>query len=158
MEELTRCVACKHEGLTETLQPWSRTVAGYTFETKLEALTCPACGESYYSDKTVEAYEMGIATWLARHGIDSGEAFQFMRKTLGLRAVDLASLLDVAPETLSRWEKEHRPTDHKATALLASMVLDRVEGHDRTLQRLRSLQAPAPTENRVDLTLTPVPA
>lgn len=33
-----------------------------------------------------------------------GEEIRFMRKAIGLKAVELASFLDVVPETLSRWE------------------------------------------------------
>ena len=33
-----------------------------------------------------------------------GEEIKFLRKAIGLKAVDLASFLDVVPETLSHWE------------------------------------------------------
>lgn len=153
MEGLTRCVECNHEGLEETRQPRSRTLAGRTFQVELPAQTCPACGTSYYSNEMVAAYEMSLAIWLARHGINDGGAFRLMRSVLGLKGLELAGLLDVAPETLCRWEKGHRPPDRKATALLASMVLDRAEGHDRTLKRLRSLQEEPSPQDVVNLEL-----
>ncbi|HCF56532.1 MAG TPA: hypothetical protein DFS52_00855 [Myxococcales bacterium] len=34
-----------------------------------------------------------------------------MRRALGLRSRDLAELLDVSPETVSRWENATRPVD-----------------------------------------------
>lgn len=158
MDKFNRCVECKQVGLVITQQEETWTIAGHTFRANLEMLACPACGESYCSAETLQRFEMQIATWFAQHGVNHGGALRLMRSVLGLKGVELAGLLDVAPETLSRWEKEHRPPDRKATALLASMVLDRAEGHDRTLQRLRFLQEPPPAENFVDLTLAPVPA
>lgn len=155
MSRLDRCAECKHEGLHDTKQTRTRTVAGHTFQVDLDAQTCPACGTSFYSAKTVRQYETVIAVWLARHGVHDGEAIRLMRSVLKLKGVELAALLDVAPETLSRWEKEHREPDRKATALVASMVLDRMEGNDRTLQRLRSLQNPPANETHINLTLAP---
>jgi transcriptional regulator with XRE-family HTH domain len=86
-------------------------------------------------------------------GPATGEAFRFMRKVLGIPAIELAELLDVAPETVSRWENGKLPIERRALALLASMVLDRVEGVTTTLERLRSLRDPpaAPALVRLDL-------
>lgn len=154
MDRLNKCVECQcTEGLTDTRTSRTRTIAGLTFQAELSTQTCPNCGTNYYGASVVEAFEMGIAVWLAEHGINDGEAMRVMRSAMHLKGVELATLLDVTPETISRWEKEHRPPDRLAVATLAAMVLDRVAGHDRTLQRLRTLQNPPPTEIHVALTL-----
>jgi DNA-binding transcriptional regulator YiaG len=80
----------------------------------------------------LEAFELDVAGELARHGEASSEAFGFMRRAMGVRAVDLAKLLDVTPETVSRWEHGRQPIDRGAAALLLAMVVDRVEGRTTT--------------------------
>lgn len=158
MDELNRCVECKHEGLQEARETVTRTVAGHTFQAELDVLTCPSCDMTYYHADTVGAFDLQVAAWLAEHGVGGSEAFQFMRRVLGIKGAELAGLLDITPETLSRWGKGHRPPDTKALSILGSMILDRAEGHDRTLQRLRSLQAPPPAASHVELILTPASA
>ena len=155
MNKLIRCAKCKHEDLQKTRKTRIRTVAGHTFQAELDALNCPACDATHYSAQSVETFEMAIAVWLAEQGVNDGEAIRLMRNVLKLKGLELAALLDVTPETLSRWEKEHRPPDRKATALLASMILDRKAGHDQTLQRLRSWQNPPEKASTLNLTLIP---
>jgi DNA-binding transcriptional regulator YiaG len=66
--------------------------------------------------------ELAAAAELARLGRRSGPALRFMRKALGYRAVELAAL-DVAPETLSRWETGEREVEGRAFALVGLLVL-----------------------------------
>jgi len=61
---------------------------------------------------------------------------------VGLRGTDLAALLDVAGETVSRWETGALPVERRALALLAAIVMEAVAGGTATLDRLRTLQAP----------------
>jgi len=82
----------------------------------------------------------------------SGEAFRFMRKAAGLRAKELAELLDVTPETISRWEKEHRQPDRKAMMVLGDLVLDRLKGEETALDRLRALGSERQAVGPIDLT------
>ena len=146
---------CKNEGLVEIEETDTRTVAGYTFQMELEALSCPVCGETYFPLGEIGRFEKQIAVWLAEEGVSEGEAFLFMRKTLGLKAAELAELLDLAPETISRWEKGHRPPEKRSLSLVASMVLDQAEGHNRTLRRLRRSLQPPPATKEVVLSLSP---
>lgn len=155
MDRLNRCVECKQEGLQEAKETEQRTVGGHTFQAELDILVCPSCGETYCSAESLRQFEFQIAAWLAKHGIASGDAFRLMQSVLKLRGVELASLLDVTQETLSRWGKGHRPPDRKAVALLAAMIQDREEGHEKTIQRLRSLQNPPTTDTLVALSLAP---
>lgn len=120
-----------------------RKVAGQTFTAELPAEGCKACSETYVDASALEAYELAIARALATSGANSGEAFRFQRKALGLRASDLAELLGVAAETMSRWETGQREVNRGALVTLGSLVLDRCEGRATTLDRLRTLrQAP----------------
>lgn len=158
MDRLNRCVECKHEGLQDAKETHTREVAGHTFQAEVAVLACPSCGMTYCHASAVGEFDLQIAAWLARHGVSSSEAFQFMRRVLGLKGAELAALLDIEQETLSRWGKGHRPPDKKAVSILGSMLLDRMEGHDRTLQRLQALQNPPTSETHVSLTLAPTAA
>lgn len=155
MDRLNRCIECKHEGLQEGKDTEERIVGGHTFQAELDVLVCPNCGETYCSAETLRQFEFQIAAWLAKHGVASGDTFRLMQGVLRLRGLELAELLDVTPETLSRWGKGHRPPDRKAVALLAAMIQDHEEGHDKTLQRLRSLQDPPTASIYVELSLAP---
>ena len=47
-----------------------------------------------------------------------------MRKSVPLSAVELASLLRVAPETISRWETGERAVDRAAWLVVRALVLE----------------------------------
>ncbi len=96
-------------------------------------------------------FELRVAKELARAGVSSGEAFRFMRRSLALRAIDLAELLDVAPETVSRWETEKRAVHRGAYAIVASLVRERLDGREETLAALRALRRPRQLGETVDL-------
>ena len=132
--------------------PVQRPVGDHLFIGEVPASTCPSCGEVYYDGPALGRFEVAIARELAERGLVGGRAFQFMRRALGMRAVDLAELLDVAPETISRWEAGARDVDRAAWTALASLVLDRAEGRDRVISILRALCEPQkqPKSIRID--------
>jgi DNA-binding transcriptional regulator YiaG len=99
----------------------------------------------------LEAFELDVAGELARHGEASPEAFSFMRRALGVKAMDLAEMLDVTPETVSRWEHGQQPIDRGAAAILSAMVVDRLEGRTTALDSLKALQRPEPLPRVVRL-------
>jgi len=55
--------------------------------------------------KEVARHELAAATLLVARGVRTGSEFRFVRKLAGLRANELAEMLDVRPETVSRWER-----------------------------------------------------
>jgi DNA-binding transcriptional regulator YiaG len=115
-------------------------VSGITFTGEVPALECVKCGERYALSEDLGNFELSVAERLASLGARTGAAFKFMRKALGLRAVDIAELFDVAAETVSRWETGE-PEPH-AFALLGSVIADRIEGRDSTVKRLRAIISP----------------
>jgi DNA-binding transcriptional regulator YiaG len=119
-------------------------VAGKTFTAILPITKCVNCGATYISHDALGVLELGTAAELARHGEVSAEAFGFMRRVLGMKASELAELLDVTYETISRWEHGHQPVERRAAALLSAMVLDRVEGRSTILEQLQALLKPVP--------------
>jgi hypothetical protein len=142
---MQRCTTCGGTKLTETDVELEREVAGRSFRAVGPGMRCTSCNEAFVPGGAVAAMELAIAAELARSGVINGEAFRFMRKAVGLPATELAALLDVAPEPVSRWENEKLPVERRALALLASMVLDRVDGVSTTLDRLRALRNPPET-------------
>lgn len=92
----------------------------------------------------MKAWELGVAQQLGDLAIRTGDAFRFMRKSLGLSGVALANLLGVAAETVSRWENV--APDAHAFVLLTTMVADRIAGTSATRDRLRATGGTRPLE------------
>lgn len=140
---LTKCAACGSETLKATNTVESRTVDGIEFAVSVPALQCDGCGETYVDDHALEQVELAIASELGRLGRLTGEAFKFMRKSIGLRGIDLAELLNVTGETVSRWERDVVPIDHAAFAVLGALVADKREGRTRMRDLLNATRAEA---------------
>jgi DNA-binding transcriptional regulator YiaG len=128
--------------LVATAVDIKRKVAGRTFKSAIPAIKCAECGEETYAGPDLAAFDLAVAGELASHGVATGEAFSFMRRALGMKALELAELLDVSPETVSRWEHGKLPLERGPVALLTAMVLDRVADTTTTVDRLRALRKP----------------
>jgi DNA-binding transcriptional regulator YiaG len=115
------------------------------FRATIPATVCDACGEELVADETMRRFELSVAARLAHIGEASGEALRYMRKALGLRAVDLAELLALRPETISRWENGRATVDRGAFAALAAAISDELAGRHATLDVLRALGRPRRT-------------
>ncbi|MBI5480119.1 MAG: type II toxin-antitoxin system MqsA family antitoxin [Deltaproteobacteria bacterium] len=128
-------------------------VGRHTFVAAVPARVCDACGEGLVSYARAKELELGVAAQLAAIGDASAAAFKYMRKTLAMRATDLAELLGVTPETVSRWETGRVPVDRRALASLAALVRDTRAGSTATLDHLRALAHPprAPREIAIRL-------
>jgi putative zinc finger/helix-turn-helix YgiT family protein len=97
-----RCPNCKK---TNTLRLWEAPIAVMGVDVLAHGLRCSACGETLFDAKEVERQELEAAHLLVARGIRTGVEFKFIRKLAGLRANELAEMLDVRPETVSRWER-----------------------------------------------------
>jgi DNA-binding transcriptional regulator YiaG len=139
-----RCVECRSRDLVAAEAEERIEVAGKTFAATIPVTKCAACGATYASHEALGVLELGTAGELARHGEVSAEAFSFMRRALGVKALEFAELLAVAPETVSRWEHGRLQIDRGAAALLSAMVIDRLEGRTATLDSLKALLKPDP--------------
>lgn len=139
---MERCVSCGSAAWSDVTEEHRVEVADYTFDVPITAHACEQCGARLVPLPTVGEAELRVAAWLAEHGAREREVFRFMRKALGLRAVDLAELLDVAPETVSRWERGALKMEQRAFALLGALVCERVEGREGLLERLRAARQP----------------
>ena len=139
---MKRCYNCEGGRLIKAKVEERVKVGRRTFVSTLPVIRCSTCGEETFAGPDLQALELRIAGELARHGEVAAEAFSFMRRVLGVRAMDLAEYLDVTPETVSRWEHGKQPIDRGAAALLSAMVVDRLEGRTTTVDRLKTLLKP----------------
>ncbi len=135
---MKRCVECK--GLLKPSQSEEVISLGeHRISIVLPARRCASCGEVYVASDVAEKADLLVATRLLDMGIADGAAFRFMRKALGFRAADLAELLGVDAATVSRWETGKVPVDRATLATLAAAASDRLDGRERTIERLRAM-------------------
>jgi DNA-binding transcriptional regulator YiaG len=92
----------------------------------------------------VQDFELAVACELADQGVRTGEAVRHMRKALGLRAADLARLLDFTPETISHWETGKARIGRAAFVVLGALVQDAFGGTSSTRDRLAALDDDRP--------------
>ena len=114
---------------------------------------CSSCGERYYEAKDLIKAEDAVTRELVARGIRDGEVFKYLRKALGLKATELADLLGVTAETISRWENGHNEADRAVWATLDLLVDDHYAGRTTTLDRLRGLAEARIPKRPVPLTL-----
>lgn len=130
-----------------------RHVAGHAFKAALPAQVCASCGATYFADADVAGFDLQVAATLAESGIKDAEALKFMRKVTGLNGKEFAELLEVRPETVSRWEQAKRPIDRSTYALIRQLVFDCLHGSTSTADWLRSLRKPKRLPRNVTLHL-----
>jgi putative zinc finger/helix-turn-helix YgiT family protein len=137
-----KCTSCDSDKVVKATLEETRRFGDYAFVATIAGRRCEACGETFAPAPALERLERKIAAELARGGAHSPEAFKFMRKIAELRSNELAGLLGVEPETVSRWESGANPLDPKAVAVLGALVLDALAGQATTRQRLEAIQRP----------------
>jgi putative zinc finger/helix-turn-helix YgiT family protein len=139
---MQRCAKCKSLELRASEMDDEVTVAGRRFQAKLAATLCSSCGAMYVEGLVLERFELTVAQALANAGERSGEALKFMRKALGYSGRELAQLLGVTLESVSRWETGKHAVDADTIATLAALADDRLTGCTTTRDRLVALSAP----------------
>jgi DNA-binding transcriptional regulator YiaG len=58
----------------------------------------------------------------------NGQEIRFLRRAIGIKAVELAKFLDVTPETVSRWENGREPISTNAERVLRMRVYNTLKG------------------------------
>lgn len=135
------CVSCRSSDLRETKGAVEVRVPSspeplVVRVTGVSAVKCGACGELVFSGADLVRSELLAGAEAMARGLRDGGTFKFIRKALGMRAAELGSLLDVSPETISRWENGHRAAERSVWNTLADLVTDRLQGTETTLTRL----------------------
>lgn len=148
-----RCTTCNEGTMTPGAVEIRREVDEHVFTATVPGYRCDACGEVQFEGADLARFELEVAKMLAEAGVASGDAFRWMRKALDLRAVDVAEILSVPPETITRWETGEVAPDRGALALLGLMVMDLARGSTATLERLRTRAQAKPLAKRVEIKL-----
>jgi DNA-binding transcriptional regulator YiaG len=130
----------------------TRKVAGRTFSVEVPAVEHAEHGHGVLAPDLQRA-EVAIAATLALEGPVHAESFRFMRGALGIAAKDLAELLGVTPETVSRWENGAGEVNRSAWLTLGTIALERAGRPTMTQERMAKIAEgkKPPKERRVDL-------
>jgi putative zinc finger/helix-turn-helix YgiT family protein len=148
-----KCVTCNAGTMRPGPVELRREVDGHVFTTTVDGKQCSSCGEVYFEGTDLARFELAVARILAESGAESGDAFRWMRKALDLRAIDVAELLEVTPETVSRWETGRVAVDRAALMILGLMVVDQAHGSTATIDALRARAAAKPLAKTVTVKL-----
>jgi putative zinc finger/helix-turn-helix YgiT family protein len=95
-----RCPNCNKDDL----QGWEGHITRMGIKISARGQRCTACGETLYDHEEVGRQEQELAAALVDRGVRTGPEFAVVRKAAGFRAVEIAELFGVRPETVSRWE------------------------------------------------------
>ena len=139
---MAKCVQCRDGELKTGKALGKIRVGKHEFSAEVPVRQCSKCNETYWNGPAMERLEMKAAAELARSGEVSAEAFKLQRKTLGIMGKDLAGLLDLTPEQVSKYENGKAVIDRRAAALLATMVLEEESGRRDTRERLEAFLKP----------------
>jgi DNA-binding XRE family transcriptional regulator len=150
-----QCCKCGSAARNESVLHAERQIDGQLFVAELPARKCSSCEDQAIEAPALAAFDAAVAGELARSGASSPAALRFLRKSLGLTAVELGDLLELRPETISRLEHGKMPADRRTVALLGALVLDRLAGRSETADRLRALAQPPKGRSRVEVDIDP---
>ena len=93
--------------------------------------------DDIYTIEQVERMEAEEAAAIVKRGIRSGQEFRCVRKVAGFRANEIATMFDVTPETVSRWESGKQPLPRTVLFTLAELY----EHPQVTRRKLETLAA-----------------
>jgi DNA-binding transcriptional regulator YiaG len=118
---MRRCSECDAQ-VEDTTEQEVFSLGGRTFESAIPAERCQR-GHVVIDGSARERFMHTVAEQLVADGPVCGEAFRFVRETLGQDAAQIASFLEVTPETISRWEDGSVVTPVSAWDALTSLVM-----------------------------------
>jgi len=124
------CYNCKSVmKKTKTDYPYKESGLDNVVLKGISAYVCPSCGEVNPIIRNPLAVHQRLAeTLISKKSILSNREIIFLRKEMGIKAIDLARIMGVSKVTVSRWENGRERI---------SSVADRLV---RTLYRLKTLE------------------
>ena len=117
-------------------------VAGVEFEVTLPVYECPKDESWIVPPEAHREMDRQVLQTIATHGPATGKTLKFLRGALKMKATELAVLVNVVPETLSRWETEAKPVSPLVWVTVAAMALDKLANRSTTLKRLHAASLP----------------
>lgn len=118
-----KCSRCGEKKLRKTVVQHEVQVETARFVGDLFGYRCTACDETEISLSALTRFEHDVARLLAERGPVSGTTMRYMRKSIPMSAGQVAAVLHVAPETVSRWETGERDVDRAAWIVVRDMLL-----------------------------------
>jgi len=126
-EEASQCVTCGERAVRKGTVALTREVGEHVFSTTVAGHVCGACGETLTDLGDGERFDLAVAEILAE-AAPTGDSFRFLRKVVGLRARDLARMLGITGDTISRWENNKHAIDRAAFFILGQIARERRAG------------------------------
>ena len=137
---MRKCVKCGSDGFKNGTVHHSMRVGEQVYSGEVPAEICRNCGEGYISGTDLGRWELAVTRVLVTLGPVCPEAVSFLRRASGLRSKEVAALLDVTADSVSRWEHGKRPVDRQTWLVIGALALDALEGRDDTKRRLLALR------------------
>ena len=104
---MKKCIKCGSKSLTQKTEQLLFNDVALVEGT---VYTCDQCGSRCEALARIEQLSKNVAHFIAHKEEHwAPEQVRFLRTYLGLASKDLAKFLDVAPETVSRWESKTTP-------------------------------------------------
>ena len=150
---IAACANCGSGDLRRADVPVTREIAGHVFRTRMPEFVCGACGERFSTSSDLAAFDDAVALTIADAGITAPAAIRYMRKALGMTGQELADLLGVRKESISRWENGKREIDRATFALLRQLVVEQRAKETPVGDFLRRLHHPKRLGKTVTLKL-----
>jgi transcriptional regulator with XRE-family HTH domain len=147
------CDRCQRDKVIDVLVDDTMEVSGHRFTAQLPAARCLICQQVVVDAVNMRNFERRVAVEIAKAALRIGDAFRFLRTTLGMSEANLAELLDVSADYIGYWETEKWPVDPRALAVLSALVLGRFEEKHSVLDCLAVLRAPRKLARNVRLHL-----
>lgn len=146
------CAACGADKVRKGKVSITREVGTHLFSATVTGLVCEACGESLTDIRDGERFDNVIADLLTE-APPTGDSFRFLRKVAGLKAKDVARMLGVTGDTVSRWENGKHAIDRAAFFVVAQIVREKREGRTDMLDLLVRGELPKPLPEKVEIRL-----
>jgi DNA-binding XRE family transcriptional regulator len=122
---------------------------------RVPAMVCRSCGEAIVAGADLGRAELIASRKVIDAGVRSGALLSSTRRSLGLFATELAVLLGVTAETISRWENDKVAPEPAIWNVIADLVDDRLAGRTRTQDRLQAAVLSRPGRDPVMVRFEP---
>lgn len=134
------CARCGESEKNRAGHKFQRTIAGCTFVATVEVDACAGCRDVDVPVALMLAFDRAVAIDLATRGPASGETFRFIRKAASLQPIELARLLGVPLDTVTRWDSARGEIDLPSWLVVATIALEALDCPTPIVERIRLLR------------------
>lgn len=148
-----KCPACAQASfpLIRDARPYDRSLPDILVD-GLEHGSCPNCGELVLGiPRSQELDALILQSLLDKPSSLAGTEVRFLRRSLGLKAVELGKALAVNEQQISRWETGKRPMPPAADRLLRLLVAMEYALPAPDLTVISHTRHPSPLVLRIEL-------